>query len=147
MAKVQLDSAEDGGNVGAVKDFVFVDAISAGEGGELGVHGFVVFCSFGDFLRDFLVVFAMEEASCDNGKTDSDKKDSEDDFPCDIVGEDVLSCEEQNDADGDEAETHDFVFVGDETDNAGDDNKESPPAIEKDVEAEEAKCVAAENNT
>ena len=89
----------------------------------------------------------MEEASYDNGKTDSDEEDSEDDFPGDIIREDVLSCEEQNDADGDETETHDFVFVGDEADNARDDNEEGPPAVEKDVEAEEAKCVAAENDT
>ena len=89
----------------------------------------------------------MEETPYDNGKTDSDEEDGEDDFPSDVVGEDVLSCEKQNDTDGDEAETHDFVFISDEADDTGDDNKEGPPAVEKDVEAEKPEGVAAENDT
>ncbi len=147
MAKVQLDSAEDGGDVGAVKDFIFVGAVGAGEGGELGVHGFAVFCGFSDFLCDFLIVFTVEETPYDNGKTDGDEEDGEDDFPGDIIRKDILGCEEQDDTDGDEAETCDFVFVGDEADDTRDDNKEGPPAIEKDVETENPEGVAAENDT
>ena len=89
----------------------------------------------------------MKKTPYDNGKTDGDEEDGEDDFPGDVVGEDVLSCEEQDDADGDEAETCDFVFVGDETDDAGDDNEEGPPAVEKDIETEKPEGVAAENDT
>ena len=88
----------------------------------------------------------MEEAPYDDGEADSDKEDGEDDFPSDVVGEDVLSCEKQNDTDGDKTEAHDFVFVGDETDDTRDDNKEGPPAIEKDVEAKKPEGIAAENN-
>ena len=88
----------------------------------------------------------MEEAPHDNGETDSDEEDGEDDFPSDVVRKNVLGCEEQDDADGDEAETCDFVFVSDEADDTGDDNEEGPPAVEKDVETKNPEGVAAEND-
>lgn len=89
----------------------------------------------------------MEEAPYNDRETDSDKEDGEDDFPGDVVGEYILSCEQQDDADGDEAEAHDFVVIGDEADDARYNDEESPPAIKEDVEAEKPEGVATEDNT
>ena len=54
--------------------------------------------------------------------------------------------EEQDDADSYKAETYDSIFIGNEANDAWDDDKESPPAVKKDVESKKPKGVTAEDN-
>ena len=70
----------------------------------MGIHGFAVFCGFFDFFGDFLIIFVFENAFDDNTETGDDEEDGEDDFPGDIVVENILSGEEENDTGGEEAE-------------------------------------------
>lgn len=77
-----------------MEGFVFVSAVGAGEDGCLGVHGFTVFFGFFDFFGDFLVVFAVEDASRNDKGADEDEDYGEDGFPGDFVGEDALGGEE-----------------------------------------------------
>ena len=74
-----------------MEGFVIVDAVGAGEYSHLGVHRPAGFSGFFDFFGDFLVVFVFEGASDDDGEADDNKKDGEDDFPGDVVVEDVPS--------------------------------------------------------
>lgn len=89
----------------------------------------------------------MEDALDDDSETDDDEEDGEDGFPGDAIGEDVLSSEEENDAGGEGAEAHEFIFFGEEADDARNDNEEGPPAVEEDVEIKKSEGVAAEDNT
>ena len=76
----------------------------------------------------------MESGLDDESDTGDDKEDGENDLPGDFIGEDFLGGEKQDDAGGDETEARELFFVGEETNDAWDDNEESPPAVEKDVE-------------
>ena len=65
----------------------------------------------------------MEDAAEDEAETDGNQNDGEDNLPGDVVGEDVSSCEEKNDADADYDEAGEFFFVGEEADDTGDDDE------------------------
>ena len=128
-----------------MEGFFIIGAFVAGENGGLGVHDFVVFEVF-DFFADFFIVVCMEDAAEDDAEADGNKNDGEDNFPSNIVREDVLSCEEKNDADADYDEAGELFFVGEETDDARDDDEQSPPPVKEDVDIKEADGVAAEND-
>ena len=102
--KIQINSAKDGNNVGTLEDFVVISAFVAGKNGGLGVHDFAIFEVF-NFFADFFVAVCVEDTANNNAETDSNEDDSKDDFPGDIVREDVPSRKEENDADADYDET------------------------------------------
>ena len=124
---------------------VIIGAIIAREDSGLRIHGFVVF-EILDFFADFFVTVAMESTAEDDADTDSNEDDGEGCLPSYIVGEDILSSEEENDAGGERAEAHEFLFFGKEVDNAWDDDEEGPPAVEEDVEIKKSEGVATEDD-
>ncbi len=88
----------------------------------------------------------MECRFYDDREADDDKEDGEDSFPGDVVGENILGGEEENDTGGERAEAHEFLFFGEEADDARDDDEEGPPAVEEDVEVKKSEGVAAEDD-
>lgn len=83
-----------------MEGFFIIGAFIAGEDGGLGIHNFAVFEVL-DFFADFFIAVCVEDAAEDDTEADGNKNDGEYNLPGDVVGEDVLSCEEENDADAD----------------------------------------------
>lgn len=105
-----------------MEGFFIIDAFVAGEDGGLGIHDFAVFEIF-DFFADFFIVVCVEDAAEDEAETDNNKNDGEDNLPGDVVRENVLSREEKDDTDADYDEAGELFFVGEEADDAGDDDE------------------------
>ena len=105
-----------------MEGFFIIGAFIAGEDGGLGIHDFAVFEVL-DFFTDFFIAVCVEDAAEDEAETDGNKNDGEDDLPGDVVGENVPSCEEKDDADADYDEAGELFFVGEEADDAGDDDE------------------------
>ena len=128
-----------------MEGFFIISAFIAGENCSLRIHDFTVFEIF-DFFADFFIVVCVEDATEDETEADGNKNDGEDNLPGDIIREDILSCEEKDDADADYDEAGKFFFVGEEADDAGDDDEQSPPPVKENVDIKEADGVAAEND-
>ena len=88
----------------------------------MGIHDFAVFEVL-DFFADLFIVVCVEDAAEDEAETDGDKNDGEDDLPGDVVRENIPSREEKNDADADYDEAGELFFVGEEADDAGDNDE------------------------
>ena len=111
--------------------FVDVDAVDLDVGGKLILDGFEVF---------------NEEVFEDDGEADDDEEGGEDNFPGGAPVEDALSGEKQNDAEGEHEEAAGFELFCTETDEARDDDKESPPAVKEQFECEQSERFAAEED-
>ncbi len=105
-----------------MEGFFIIGAFITGENGGLGIHDFAVF-EILDFFTDFFIVVCVEDAAEDDAEADDNQNDGEDDLPGDIVRENVPSCEKKNDADADYDEAGELFFVGEEADDAGDDDE------------------------
>lgn len=120
--EIQVDSAKDSDDVGTLEGFFIIGALIAGEDGGLGIHDFAVFEVL-DFFTDFFIAVGVEDAAEDEAETDGNQNDGEDNLPGDVVREDILSCEKKNDANADYDEAGELLFVGEEADDAGDDDE------------------------
>ena len=128
-----------------MEGFFIIGAFIAGEDGGLGIHDFTVFEVF-DFFADFFIAVCVEDAAEDEAEADGNKNDGEDDLPGDVVRENISSREEKDDTDADYDEAGELFFVGEEADDAGNDDEQSPPSVKENVDIKEADGVAAEND-
>jgi len=116
---------------------------------DFGFFGFVDVDALGvdvdgEFVFRFLG-FVGEEVFENDREADSDEEGGEDNFPGDVPAEDVLGGKEEDGAEGEHEEVGEFaVFIGEEADEAWDDDEESPPAVKEQFEAEQAESFAAE---
>ena len=88
----------------------------------MGIHDFAVFEVL-DFFADFFIAVCVEDAAEDDTEADGNKNDGEDNLPGDVVREDILSREEKDDTDADYDEAGELFFVGEEADDAGNDDE------------------------
>ena len=87
-----------------MKGLIVVGAVTAGEDSHLRIHGFAIGLSLFDFFGDFFVVFVMEGAFDNDSEANNNKSDGEDGFPGNVIGKNILSGEQEDDAGGEKAE-------------------------------------------